>query len=224
MATIDTGVFDNLGLSQRGTSSAQGGDRLGQAEFLKLMTTQLNNQDPMAPMENGEFYSQIAQFSTVAGIQDLQASFQQVATALYSNQALQASTLVGRDVLVSSSQAALAADGAINGAVDVPVATSQLAVNVYDQAGQLVRRVNLGAQSAGQATFSWDGTKADGSAAAPGVYYIESDMLFDGKPVALETMVSTRVDSVTMGRGGDGVVLNLSGGGQTTLANIRQFS
>lgn len=224
MATIDTGVFDNLGLSQRGTSSAQGGDRLGQAEFLKLMTTQLNNQDPMAPMENGEFYSQIAQFSTVAGIQDLQASFEQVATALYSNQALQASTLVGRDVLVSSSQAALAAGGAIKGAVDVPVATSQLAVNVYDQAGQLVRRVNLGAQSAGQVTFSWDGTKADGSAAPPGVYHIESDMLFDGKPVALETMVSTRVDSVTMGRSGDGVVLNLSGGGQTTLANIRQFS
>lgn len=223
MATIDTSAFDNLGISQRGSSS-QSKDRLGQAEFLKLMTTQLNNQDPMAPMENGEFYSQIAQFSTVAGIQDLQASFQQVATALYSNQALQASTLVGRDVLVSSSQAALATGGAISGAVDVPVATSQLAVNVYDQAGQLVRRVNLGAQSAGQAAFSWDGTKADGSAAPPGVYYIESDMLFDGKAVALETMVSSRVDSVTMGRGGDGVVLNLSGGGQTTLANIRQFS
>lgn len=223
MSTIDTSAFDSLGISQRSNSSGAS-DRLGQAEFLKLMTTQLNNQDPMAPMENGEFYSQIAQFSTVAGIQDLQASFQQVATAMYSNQALQASTLVGRDVLVSSSQAALTAGGEVKGAIDVPVATSQLAVNVYDQSGQLVRRVNLGPQSAGQVSFTWDGTRADGSAAPAGRYFLESDMLYDGQSVALETLVSSSVDSVTIDRSGNGVMLNLSGGGQISLANVRQFS
>jgi flagellar basal-body rod modification protein FlgD len=223
MATIDTSTLNSLGISQSG-SSGQAKDRLGQSEFLKLMTTQLNNQDPMSPMDNGQFYGQIAQFSTVAGIQDLQASFQQMATALYSNQALQASTLVGRDVMVSSSQVTLAAGGNVSGAVDVPVATSQLAVNIYDQAGQLVRRVDLGAQSAGQSDFNWDGTRADGSAAPPGKYFIGSDMLYNGQSVALETLVSARIDSVTMDRSTNGTMLNLSGGGQVELANVRQFS
>lgn len=221
MTTINTQVLDSLGLGQQQEQVAN--DRLGQSEFLKLMITQLNHQDPLKPMESGEFYTQIAQFSTVAGIQDLQASFQQVATAMYSGQALQASTMVGRDVLVSSSAASVAAGGGISGVVEVPVSTSQVGVSIYDQAGQLVRRMTLGDQAAGQSAFAWDGRNTGGDPVVSGVYFIEADILYEGQAVAVETLVSSRVESVTMARDGQGIMLNLSSGDRAALADIKQI-
>lgn len=222
MTTIDTRTLEGLGLSQA-QSLQQPADRLGQAEFLKLMVTQLNNQDPMKPMENGEFYTQIAQFSTVAGIQDLQASFSQVASAMYSGQALQASALVGRSVLVGTQEAALSAGGSVSGVLELPVDTPQAGVTIHDEVGQVVRRVDLGPQAAGQAPFAWDGLDADGEAMPPGRYFLTADILFEGEPVAMQPYVATRVESVTLGGGGDGIVLNLSGGANADLAAVRRI-
>lgn len=223
MSTIDTQMLERLGLSGNRQQETKKNDELGQSDFLQLMITQLNNQDPMQPMQNGEFYSQIAQFSTVSGIQDLQQTFQQVASALYSGQALQASAMVGRSVLVSSPQANLASGGTVAGVVDVPRDTTQLNVDVYDQAGQLVRRIALGESAAGKAVFEWDGLTNAGEPARAGTYFMEATMLLGGETFGLETMVQNRIDSVTVDSGGQGIVLNLSGGGQTTLANVREI-
>jgi flagellar basal-body rod modification protein FlgD len=159
----------------------------------------------------------------VSGIQDLQQTFQQVASALYSGQALQASAMIGRSVLVSDSQANLASGGTVAGVVDVPRDTTQLNVDVYDQAGQLVRRVALGENAAGKTTFEWDGLTSAGEPARPGTYILEATMMLGGETFGLETMVANRIDSVTVDSGGQGIVLNLSGGGQTTLANVREI-
>ena len=153
MTTIDTALLDSLNLSQK-TATKNSGNSIGQDEFLKLMTTQLNNQDPMKPMASGEFFSQIAQFSSVAGIQDLQKSFSQVASAMLSSQALQASAMVGRTVLVPSSEAELKEGADVQGAVELTSSTSDLAVGVYDAAGQLVRQINMGPQVAGSVPFN----------------------------------------------------------------------
>lgn len=220
MTTIDTQLLNNLGLTQ--TQDSGRSEQLGQTEFLKLMVTQLNNQDPLKPMESGEFYTQIAQFSTVAGIQDLQGSFQQVATAMHSGQALQASAMVGRSVLVPSESVRLEAGGEISGEIEVPVGTSQLTVSLYDQAGQFVRRIDLGAQDSGTARFTWDGRDDDGEAVAPGNYFIETDMMLNGQSFALDTLVASRVDSVTMGRNGQGITLNVAGIGPVALGDVKQ--
>ena len=106
--------------------TAPANDDMGQADFLKLMTTQLRNQDPFEPLENGEFLAQIAQFGTVTGIQELQQSFGDLSSALQSNRALQASVLVGKQVLVEGSQAELGADTPLRGAVELPAATSSM--------------------------------------------------------------------------------------------------
>ncbi len=220
MTTIDTQLLNSLGLTQTQDNSRS--DKLGQTEFLKLMVTQLNNQDPLKPMESGEFYTQIAQFSTVAGIQDLQDTFQQVATAMYSGQALQASAMVGRSVLVPSETVQLGPDGGVTGAIDVPVGTSQLTVGIYDAAGQFVRRLDLGAQNTGSTQFNWDGRNDEGVRVADGTYYIEADMQLDGRSFALDTLVTARVDSVTMGRNGQGITLNVAGIGPVALGNVKQ--
>jgi hypothetical protein len=105
MAGIDATTLEQAGLARAPTADARANDKLGQEQFLKLMITQLNNQDPFKPLESGEFLGQLAQFGTVSGIQDLQQSFQGLAGSMQSNQALQAAGLVGRSVYVPAQEA-----------------------------------------------------------------------------------------------------------------------
>jgi flagellar basal-body rod modification protein FlgD len=218
--TVDSATLQSLGLASPPKAKPA---TLGQEEFLKLMMTQLRNQDPFKPLESGEFLSQIAQFSTVTGIQDLQASFKTLSSSLYSNQALQASSLVGRTVLVPSASAALAAGGQVSGAVDLTSSTSQLVVGVYDGTGQLVRRISLGPQAAGQVSFAWDGLTDAGTAAAPGTYRVRAEAEIGGQAVAMDTLVASKVESVVLGGRDGGIRLNLSSLGGFDFSAVRQI-
>lgn len=225
MDPIQDNTLQGLGTAP-GSSTATGSKapaRLGQEQFLELMIAQLKNQDPTKPLQSGEFLSQMAQFSTVSGIQDLQTSFHQLAGTMYSNQALQASALVGRMVLVPSDKGVLPANGAMSGTVDLPAGTNDLTVEVYDASGQLVRRIPLGGQAAGLVSFNWDGAATDGSVAAPGTYYVKARARFDGQDTAVTALAATRVDSVSLGGAAGGISLNLNGLGAMDLAQVRQI-
>lgn len=195
---------------------------LGQEQFLALMVAQLKNQDPLKPMQNGEFLGQLAQFGTVNGIQQLQQSFASLSASLQSNQALMASSLVGRSVLVPSAEAALGDSGAVSGVVDLPVASASVSVGIYTEAGQLVRRIDLGAQAAGHARFTWDGTSDGGQALPPGQYRIRAESSDAGVTTARDTLISAKVDSVSLG-GTQGLMLNLAGIGAVPLAQVKQI-
>jgi flagellar basal-body rod modification protein FlgD len=221
--TIDTQTLDSLGLLQQAAQQgASGNDKLGQADFLKLMVAQLNNQDPMKPMESGEFYTQIAQFSAVAGIQDLQTSFAQVATAMYSSQALQASAMVGRYVLAPAETSTIDAEGMIAGTVEVPASSNGVNVSVYNSAGQLVRTLGLGPQPAGTVSFVWDGKDANGVHVDAGEYKVSADSVTDGQTTALSTSIAAMVESVSLSKGGQGITLNLTGVGPVSLADVKE--
>ena len=114
---------------------------LGQSDFLKLMTTQMTHQDPNNPMTNGDFLSQMAQFGTVSGIQDLQKSFATFSSAIQSAQSMQATSLVGHDVSVTSKQGVLAAGGDIVGAVTLPSSATDVTVAITDSTGALVKTI-----------------------------------------------------------------------------------
>ncbi len=217
-ASIEQSVLDNLNISQR--PQAKGGDEIGQEEFLKLMTAQVNNQDPMKPMTDGEFFSQIAQFSSVAGIQDLQSSFSQVATALQSNQALQASTMVGRTVMIPSGEAVFNGSDPVTGKVGVEDATSGLTINILDASGAVVRSMNMGAQNSGSVNFSWDGLDNMGERLSAGDYTIEAIALTGGESIQLGTLLAEKVESVTLGSGG--VTLDLASDRSVPIASIKQ--
>lgn len=221
MTTINTQLLDSLGLNSA-AQTAKGKDTLGQSDFLELMTTQLMNQDPLKPMESGEFFNQIAQFSMVAGVEELQTSFQRVADAMYSTQALQASAMVGRSVLVPGDTVSLAEGGTVAAGVTLQASTSNLVVGVVDGSGQLVRRLDLGTQSAGDVAFTWDGLDGSGAAAPAGNYRLVAQMDYDGEAVALDTLVASRVNSVVMGKNGQGITLNLSNNEQVSLDDIAQ--
>lgn len=205
--------------SATGTAS----NALGQSQFLDLMVAQLKNQDPTKPLDSSQFLGQMAQFGTVNGIQGLQKTFTEMASALQSNQALMASSLVGRSVLVPGGVGVLPQGGALNGSVTLPVSVADLAINVTDGSGQLVRRLVLGGQQAGETRFSWDGLNDAGAAAVPGRYKITAEALVDGKSYAADTSVSALVESVSLG-GTQGMLLNLTGLGQISLGNVKQIS
>ena len=203
---------------------AAGSTDMGQADFLKLMTTQLRNQDPFEPIENGEFLGQIAQFGTVTGIQELQQSFGDLSSALQANRALQASVLVGKQVMVNGNQAELAEDAALRGAVEAPGAVSDLHVQVLGANGETLADINLGAQAGGIVEFEWDGELADGSRAAPGTYTLSAAANVAGDEQILATLAVANVNSVTLGNGSGDVLLDLGALGEIALSDVRRIS
>jgi flagellar basal-body rod modification protein FlgD len=199
--------------------------QLDQNEFLTLMLAQLKAQDPTKPVDSTAFLGQLAQISQVQGLAQLNDSFKTLSGSISSNQALQASSLLGRNALVASGNINLGSTGAITGAVDLPQSTGGVVVNITDAAGTVVQQLNLGAQSQGLAKFAWDGRMADGSRAPAGIYKVNA--LYAGvgnQATAATTLINSAVLSVTMGAGQSGLTLNLSGVGDVAFGNVRQIS
>lgn len=215
------GAGTNPLIGQPGATPNKG---LGQKDFLKLMVAQVQHQDPMEPKTNGDFLAQLAQFSTNDGITKMQESIEQLASSLQSNQALQASSLVGRKVLVNSNALNLGQEGETKAAVDIPAGVSELTANVYSQSGELIRRIPLGQQSTGLFEFNWDGFGQKGERMPPGKYTIKVNGIYSGKEVALKTMTAANVDSVSLGQNGEGVKLNVAGIGAVSLNDVKQIT
>ena len=216
MSTIANDVYTSLGLTG---NSAQGAGRnsesLGQADFLRLMTEQLKHQDPLKPMENSAFLGQLAQFSTVQGIQDLNTSVRGFATSLAADQALRGASLVGREVLVPSAKLALGEEGGANGVVAAP-GSGVVDFEITDGNGQVVRRLSIPAEKSGEVAFAWDGADAAGNRLPAGSYGITAKYTdAKGEVGQLSTYVQARVDSVTLGS--DGMYLDLPGLGTAPI-------
>lgn len=197
---------------------------LGQEQFLKLMTTQMTHQDPSKPMENGQFLTQIAQFGTVSGIQDLQKSFGDFAGSITSSQALQATSLVGRNVSAPGTKGLLGVNGEISGDINLPDSSSSVNVAISDSTtGELIKNMELGAHGAGKMPFVWDGLNSNGVMASPGVYKIEATAYIDGNNTAMATDINSKVDSVSMGNAANGLKVNLTGLDSVDFNQIKQI-
>ncbi len=223
-------VADTLSITKKQPAN-KNTNELGQAAFLELMITQMNNQNPLSPQDNSEFVAQLAQFSSVEGLERLNTSFNSFA----SNNALQASSLVGSSVTVKSDTSTLVKGGIISGSVDLAFPTTDMKVSVYDNTGALVQTIPVGEMPRGEAVFRWDGQNiemngalldweaGESAPAAAGKYRFEVTATQNGKPEALETSLSANVNSVTMGENG-ALILNLAGVGAVDAKNVKQFN
>ncbi|KTC85548.1 MULTISPECIES: flagellar hook assembly protein FlgD [Legionella] len=217
---VDAVSNANSTLGQMGAGQSKS---LGQKDFLKLMVAQAQNLDPLEPKANGDFLGQLAQFSTNDGITKMQESIQQLASSLQSNQALQASSLVGRKVLVDSDSFNLE-QGEAKAAVELPASVDNLMASIYSDSGALVRKIPLGQHGAGFHTFSWDGLNQKGEHMPGGKYSIKVSGIYSGKEVALKAMTAANVDSVSLGQNGEGVKLNVAGVGTVSLNDVKQIT
>jgi len=217
MSTVNgtSSVLDQYQIKQDAPKS----NDLGKNEFLNLLVAQLNNQNPLEPQGNGEFIAQLAQFSQVEGIEKLNTSMGSMLSSFQSSQALQASSLVGRKVIVPSEKAVVDTSESFKASTLLPVSSSNVYVNVYDSTGSLVTRVELGEQAAGNVSFIWDGKDSDGNVVPPGTYKFEAQATYGNETKGLYTLLPANVDSVTLG--GSELMLNLAGLGSVPLSQVQ---
>ncbi|ATE59407.1 flagellar hook assembly protein FlgD [Thauera sinica] len=169
-----------------------------ESRFLTLLTTQLRNQDPMNPMENAEITSQLAQMSTVDGIERLNKMFQTFLDAQGTSDSMQAAALVGHSVLVEGRKLALTSAGAVGG-FEVDADADKVVLTIKDAAGVKVNEIAFDDVAAGSHNFVWDGSASDGARAADGVYTIEVAATKDGKAVKGRTLEFGTVSSIIRG-------------------------
>lgn len=235
MATTST-AFDStlasLGItrakSSAGTTTASGASTqsgttkttLDQSDFLTLLTTQLKNQDPFAPMDNTQMVAQMAQFSSVAGISEMNKTLSGVATKLGSTTASDALAYVGKTVLTEGSTAYPRSTGGLDAAVELDDAATQVTVSIADAKGGTLREMRLGAQKKGTTSFEWDGKDEAGNAVGSGPFTITALATNGDKTVTSRTLVWAPVESVSLPSSGS-PVLKVVGVGDVQPSDVR---
>ncbi len=215
--TLPQSVLDAMNTS---TTSTQSTAEEAQDRFLKLLVTQMQNQDPLNPLDNAQVTSQLAQLSTVTGIDKVNATLESLIGSYQSAQSLQSANLIERGVLTAGNTVALNEGQGIMGvefASDVDAAT----LVVKDASGNVVHTVDLGAQQAGPIPLLWDGTTSDGGTAADGNYTFSVTATVAGSAVTATPLQFGIVTSVTTGSSGTKV--NVPGLGAVDVSDIRQI-
>jgi flagellar basal-body rod modification protein FlgD len=215
MTALSAATLSSLNGTANATSSAS--DPGSQDRFLKLLVTQLQNQDPLSPMDNAELTSQIAQINTVSGIATLNTSVQGLSSQFLQMQTLQGASLVGKDVIVPGNKLDIA-DGVAQGGFEITSAADAVKVEVLSPAGKVLDTVNLGAQSSGVHSFDW----------AAGTYTNTDNLTFRVTATSgATTLTSTalmrdKVDAVSTS--GDALTLELDRSGTVAYSAVKAIN
>lgn len=152
-------VLDQYAQSEKQTEKS---NELGKNDFLKLLVAQMNNQNPLEPQDNTEFVAQLAQFSSVEGIDNLNNTVDDMASELRSSQALQASSLVGQSVVVPNNDFGFLQSGDLIASYsEVPATTMNLSLQIKNKAGQTLETIDLGYHEKGPMSLRWDGANLE---------------------------------------------------------------
>lgn len=170
-----------------GASDAMSTSEEVQNRFLKLLVTQLKNQDPLNPLDNAAVTSQISQISTVTGIEKLNTTLETLLNTFSEGQSMQAAGLLGKSVLVAGSQLALTA-GTASGGVNLGGPADSVKLSIMDAAGRVVQSQELGGHEAGNFSFVWDGKSDSGAAVPDGKYSFVVNAVRGGEKVPAETL------------------------------------
>jgi len=215
-------ILQKLGINKNEEEKKANKDQLGQEDFLKLMTTQLQNQDPFAPMENAEFIAQMAQFSTVTGITEMGESLKGLASQLKEFRIATASSLLGSSVMVPGNVARPDSNGEIHGMIDLPSTSTMTQLTFSDAAGTPIHSMDLGPNPAGLVGFSWEDIPEDVRASnAPLRVDVYAD--FGNGMESLTPSVFAEVFSASVGDDTTGVMLDVRDYGQVRAADVLRF-
>jgi flagellar basal-body rod modification protein FlgD len=191
-----------------------------QDRFMTLLVTQMKNQDPLNPMDNAQVTSQMAQLSTVTGIDKLNTTLETMMSSAQASQSLQASSLIGHSVLVAGNQ--IKFDGtAGNFAVELPTSTDNMKITISDSAGNPIRQLVLGKQNAGIVPLSWDGYSDTGTKVANGDYQFTVSATSGGQSATANALSLQQVNSITAGA--TGVKLNLGDASSVATTDVKQI-
>jgi flagellar basal-body rod modification protein FlgD len=210
--------------SAKEKTDAEKAGALTQSDFFALLTQQLAFQDPTKPVENDQMIAQMTSFTMADGISSMNNNFKDFAASMNSNQALQASSLVGRNVLVNSNKLVFDGTNEAVGSAEVPPNTSSLTVKVYNAAGELVRSAPALEPQKGKFDYVWDGKDNNGNTLKSGLYTVKVEAEVAGENQALKTSTYVPVTSVTLGKSTGDMTLNLFGLGAKKLSDILEIA
>ncbi|NMP28038.1 flagellar hook assembly protein FlgD [Rahnella sp. SAP-1] len=195
------------------------------SQFLTLLVAQLKNQDPTNPMDNSQLTSQLAQINTVSGIQQLNTTLGSISGQITSNSSVQASSLIGHGVMVAGSAILVGTSSGTTSTtpfgVELEQAVDTSTATITDASGKVVKTINLGAQTAGVHSYTWDGTEDDGSTAPNGSYTFSVNATNNGQQMVATALNYGYVNGVINNT--SGTSLDLGVRGTTTLANVMQI-
>ena len=198
-----------------------GGEAMGKADFLTLFTAQLKNQNPLDPVKNEAFVAQLAQFSQLEALTNMQGSLERFVTSMGNERLLSSSALIGRRVAVESSLVEVQAGGGADGRIALPNGASGVQVTISDRSGRPVQELIAGPQAPGELPVQWDGTDALGNAVPAGYYRITAQAVVNGKTTPVPVTTLAMVQSLVTQPDG-AIVLELAGGDSVLLSDVRR--
>lgn len=224
MSSIDNKINNDLYWKKETGTPENNNGQLTQEDFFSLLTEQLSNQDPTKPVDNDQMIAQMTNFTMADSLSQLNNKFDEFATSMTSNQALQASSLVGRNVLVAGNDAVVKGDGGlVTGNVISDRNVKDMRISITNEVGETVRVIDAGSQPAGSVEFSWDGTDSSGNPLPPGNYEVSAFGVVNGEEQQLPTAMYRHVNSVNLSSSQQGVILNLDGEDSITLADVLEI-
>jgi len=197
-------------------------EEMGKQDFLTLFTAQLQNQNPLDPVKNEAFVAQLAQFSQLEALTNMQGSMENLVKTMAGERMLSGSSLIGLKVAVPDSFSRLEKDGNIEGKIDLPLGASGVRLNIYNQQGGLVQELVAGPQAPGVASLSWDGTDAMGTPVPAGLYRLTATAVVNGKTTDVTVNTLAKVQSVSTNPADGSVNLELEGGKSIPLSSVQR--
>lgn len=219
MSTVSSAASAAATTASSGTASSTSSASDIQDRFLNLLVAQMQNQDPLSPMDNAQLTSQLAQISTVTGVENLNTALSSLVNSLGDSQAMQSADMIGKVVLVPGGNMTLASGKAYAG-VNLASDADQVTVTIKDAKGNVVQTETLGEQKAGNVTFAWDGKTSSDTTAADGSYTFEVTAVQGANKVAAEPLQYGTVSAVS--RASDGFELDLGVLGKVKFDDVQQ--
>lgn len=205
----------------KATGTSKNGQEMGKQDFLTLFTAQLQNQNPLDPVKNEAFVAQLAQFSQLEALTNMQSSLDGFVKSMSSGQLLSSSALIGRKVAVADGVSPLQQGGSIDASIDLSEGASGVSLTVQDSQGRTVQELIAGAQNPGTTRLTWDGLDAMGNPAPTGYYRLTATAVVNGKTtnVPVNTLVTVRSISTAS----DGAIrLEVDGGKTVPLKDVQR--
>ena len=221
-AAVPTSIKTTVDAANAALTAKGGASGMGQKDFLKLFTTQLNNQDPLDPVKNEAFVAQLAQFSQLEATTTMSQTLTDFVTSMSGERMMSSANLIGKSVSVPDGPALLVGGVPVEGVVNLPTGADGVKFDVFDAKGSPVRSQILGPQTVGDMTWSWDGKDDAGNTAANGTYKFKATVVSQGKTTNPPVSTMAYVTSVSQDTD-KSMLLQVQGGKTLKLADVQRI-
>lgn len=198
-------------------------EEMGKQDFLTLFTAQLQNQNPLDPVKNEAFVAQLAQFSQLEALTNMQTSLEKFVTAMSAERMLGSAALIGKKVSVTDMPTQLNSGGEIAGNIDLPTGASGVKVSVFDAQGRLVNELIAGPQTPGSMPIVWDGKDAAGKPALPGLYRLSATAVVNGQTSQVPVNTLSTVRAIATNPSDGSVSIEVDGGRSVLLTDVKRI-